>query len=114
MYYFTEWFETPPELNTKVYVSDLPLDITQDEFTEVMSKCGMIFRDPQTNKMRVKLYTEKDGQLKGDGLCHYIKVSLTFLYCYFECRSVFGFFFLKKSMIEKKIMGLTEGLLTKK
>lgn len=70
----TEWFETPPELNTKVYVTNLPLDITQDEFIEVMSKCGMIVRDQKTNKMKVKLYAEPDGQLKGDGLCHYFKV----------------------------------------
>lgn len=74
LFSFQEWFDMPAEQNTKVYVSDLPLDITQDEFIEVMSKCGMIFRDPQTNKMKVKLYAEPDGQLKGDGLCHYIKV----------------------------------------
>lgn len=40
-----------------------------------MSKCGMIVRDQKTNKMKVKLYAEPNGQLKGDGLCHYIKVS---------------------------------------
>lgn len=76
---YIEWFETPPELNTKVYVSNLPLDITQDEFIEVMSKCGMIVRDQKTNKMKVKLYAEPDGQLKGDGLCHYIKVSYIYI-----------------------------------
>lgn len=35
----------------------------------------MIFRDPATNKYKVKLYAEKNGQLKGDGLCHYMRVS---------------------------------------
>lgn len=69
-----QWFELPPEQNTKVYVSNLPEDITEEEFTEVMSKCGMIFRDPSTNKLKIKLYAEADGQLKGDGLCHYIRV----------------------------------------
>lgn len=69
-----QWFELPPEQNTKVYVSNLPDDITEEEFTEIMSKCGMIFRDPSTNKMKIKLYAEADGQLKGDGLCHYIRV----------------------------------------
>lgn len=69
-----EWFELPPEQNTKVYVSNLPDDITEEEFVEVMSKCGMIFRDPSTNKFKVKLYAENDGQLKGDGLCHYMRV----------------------------------------
>ncbi|TKR59599.1 hypothetical protein L596_029247 [Steinernema carpocapsae] len=40
----------------------------------VMSKCGVIMRDPRTNKPKVKLYRDKGtGQLKGDGLCCYIK-----------------------------------------
>lgn len=69
-----QWFELPPEQNTKVYVSNLPDDITEEEFTEIMSKCGMIFRDPGSNKMKIKLYAEADGQLKGDGLCHYLRV----------------------------------------
>lgn len=64
-----------PEQNTKVYVSNLPLDITMDEFAELMGKCGMIMRDPQTQKYKLKLYAESDGQLKGDGLCDYMKVS---------------------------------------
>ncbi|XP_058975666.1 uncharacterized protein LOC131801245 [Musca domestica] len=69
-----KWFEIDPEHNTKVYVSNLPLDITLDEFAEVMGKCGMIMRDPQSSKLKLKLYSEADGQLKGDGLCDYIKV----------------------------------------
>lgn len=73
--FWVEWFEESTETNTKVYVSNLPDDITEDEFVEVMSKCGMIFRDPATNKFKVKLYAEPNGQLKGDGLCHYIRVS---------------------------------------
>lgn len=73
--FFAEWFEESTETNTKVYVSNLPEDITEEEFIEVMSKCGMIFRDPATNKFKVKLYAERNGQLKGDGLCHYIRVS---------------------------------------
>nr|XP_036220626.1 HIV Tat-specific factor 1 [Bactrocera oleae]XP_036220627.1 HIV Tat-specific factor 1 [Bactrocera oleae]XP_036220628.1 HIV Tat-specific factor 1 [Bactrocera oleae] len=69
-----KWFEVDPEQNTKVYVSNLPLDITMDEFAELMGKCGMIMRDPQTQKYKLKLYAESDGQLKGDGLCDYMKV----------------------------------------
>ncbi|KAM7357225.1 RRM1_TatSF1_like and RRM2_TatSF1_like domain-containing protein barc [Cochliomyia hominivorax] len=69
-----KWFEIDPAHNTKVYVSNLPLDITLEEFAEVMGKCGMIMRDPQTQKYKLKLYTEADGQVKGDGLCDYIKV----------------------------------------
>lgn len=70
-----EWFHEAEEKNTKVYVSNLPEDITEEEFTELMSKCGMIARDPKSNKAKVKLYAEPSGQLKGDGLCHYIRVS---------------------------------------
>lgn len=69
-----KWFDIDQEHNTKVYVSNLPLDITLDEFAELMGKCGMIMRDPQTQKFKLKLYTEADGQIKGDGLCDYIKV----------------------------------------
>lgn len=72
---FSEWFEVDPTQNTKVYVSNLPLDITMDEFAELMGKCGLVMRDPQTQKYKLKLYTEADGQIKGDGLCDYIKVS---------------------------------------
>lgn len=72
---FAEWFEMDPTQNTKVYVSNLPLDITIDEFAELMGKCGLVMRDPQTQKYKLKLYTEKNGQIKGDGLCDYIKVS---------------------------------------
>ncbi|XP_031628192.1 HIV Tat-specific factor 1 [Contarinia nasturtii] len=69
-----QWFDESPDQCTKVYVSDLPDDITEDEFAEVMSKCGMIFRDPKTKKLKIKLYAEPSGQLKGDGLVHYIRV----------------------------------------
>ena len=37
-------------------------------------------RDPQTQKYKIKLYTEADGQIKGDGLCDYIKVSEGFYF----------------------------------
>jgi HIV Tat-specific factor 1 len=71
-----KWFELPPEKNTKVYVTNLPLDTTEEEFSELMSKYGLVMKDPQTNKLKIKLYREGDGQLKGDALCHYIKVSV--------------------------------------
>ncbi|XP_053676807.1 HIV Tat-specific factor 1 homolog [Anopheles nili] len=69
-----KWFDLAPEHNTKVYVSNLPTDISEEEFGEVMSKCGMVMKDPKTHKLKLKLYCEPDGTLKGDGLCHYIKI----------------------------------------
>ena len=57
-----------------MYVSGLPEDVTDDEFKELMNKCGMIMYDPRTQKMKLKLYRDADGKPKGDGLCCYIKV----------------------------------------
>lgn len=39
-----------------------------------MSKFGIIMRDPQTEEFKVKLYKDNQGNLKGDGLCCYLKV----------------------------------------
>lgn len=39
-----------------------------------MSKYGIVMRDPITEEYKVKLYKDKDGNLKGDGLCCYLKV----------------------------------------
>ncbi|KAK0053314.1 HIV Tat-specific factor 1 [Biomphalaria pfeifferi] len=67
------WFEINPESSTQLYVTGLPLDITEDEFKDVLSKCGLIMFDPLTKKPKFKLYKDRDGNLKGDGLCTYIK-----------------------------------------
>ena len=39
-----------------------------------MQKCGVIDIDVRTNKPKVKLYKDEDGNLKGDGLCTYMKI----------------------------------------
>ncbi|XP_054262293.1 HIV Tat-specific factor 1 homolog [Macrosteles quadrilineatus] len=68
------WFEEEEEETTKVYVSGLPLDITEQEFIDVMQKCGLVMRDETTKKMKVKLYLDPETSLpKGDALCTYIK-----------------------------------------
>ncbi|XP_066496310.1 17S U2 SnRNP complex component HTATSF1 [Tiliqua scincoides] len=67
------WFHVEDQKNTNVYVTGLPPDITKDEFVQVMSKCGIIMRDPQTEEPKIKLYKDKEGNLKGDGLCCYLK-----------------------------------------
>lgn len=69
------WFEPDENQNTKVYVSNLPSDITEEEFVDLMQKCGLVMRDPKTGKMKIKLYTEpKTDILKGDALCTYIRI----------------------------------------
>merc|ERR1719445_1768844 len=68
-----EWFDEDQTKSTKVYVSNLPSSISEEDFVEFMSKCGMIEFDARTKKPKVKLYKDSDNQLKGDGLCSYIK-----------------------------------------
>ena len=68
------WFEMDDAHNTKVYVSGLPTDITEQEFVDFMQKCGLVEKDLQSGKMKVKMYKTEDGQMKGDALCSYIKV----------------------------------------
>lgn len=67
------WFDIDDNKNTNVYVSGLPPDISTEEFVQVMSKCGIVMRDPLTEEYKVKLYKDKEGNLKGDGLCCYLK-----------------------------------------
>ncbi|XP_034297521.1 HIV Tat-specific factor 1 [Pantherophis guttatus] len=67
------WFHVEEQKNTNVYVTGLPPDITKDEFVDVMSKCGIVMRDLQTEEPKIKLYKDKEGNLKGDGLCCYLK-----------------------------------------
>uniref|UniRef100_A0A2K5DHI9 17S U2 SnRNP complex component HTATSF1 n=1 Tax=Aotus nancymaae TaxID=37293 RepID=A0A2K5DHI9_AOTNA len=57
----------------KIKNVSLPPDITVDEFIQLMSKFGIIMRDPQTEEFKVKLYKDNQGNLKGDGLCCYLK-----------------------------------------
>ncbi|XP_051824307.1 HIV Tat-specific factor 1 [Antechinus flavipes] len=67
------WFQVEEDRNTNVYVTGLPPDITKEEFVQLMSKCGIIMKDPQTEEYKIKLYKDKQGNLKGDGLCCYLK-----------------------------------------
>jgi len=66
------WFEVDEKNNTKVYVSKLPCDMTEDEFIDLMQKCGMILKDID-NKYKIKFYKDAEGNFKGDALCTYIK-----------------------------------------
>jgi HIV Tat-specific factor 1 len=69
------WVNVDDEKNTNVYVSGLPLDITDDEFEEMMSKYGIIMKDPVNFKLKIKLYRDEANEAKGDGRCCYLMVS---------------------------------------
>lgn len=68
------WFVEDPLTTTKVYIQNLPDDMTEEEFVELMSKYGIIAKDHKSKKLKVKLYAEPSGQLKGDALCTYARV----------------------------------------
>jgi len=68
-----EWFEEDESKSTKVYVSGLPSTITDEEFEQFVSKCGMVEHDIRTKKSKLKLYKDESGVPKGDGWCSYIK-----------------------------------------
>ncbi|XP_065332450.1 17S U2 SnRNP complex component HTATSF1 isoform X2 [Cloeon dipterum] len=76
-----KWFDQDQKTNTKVYVSGLPCDITEQEYVDFMQKCGIITKDIDTGKLKIKLYSDDEGNLKGDGLCTYIKVESVDLAC---------------------------------
>lgn len=75
-----EWFEIDPKENNNVYVSGLPTTITNDEFVELMMKYGIIMEDDE-GTMKIKLYRDANGEVKGDGRCCYLKHESVILVC---------------------------------
>ncbi|KER22509.1 hypothetical protein T265_09428 [Opisthorchis viverrini] len=69
------WYEMSDDKNTHVYVTGLPVDITEPDFFELMSKYGVIMNEPFTDRPRIKLYLDEEGKPKGDGRCCYVKMS---------------------------------------
>ena len=63
-----------PRQNTAVYVTGLPRDVTVEEVAEVFShKCGVIAEEIDSGKPRIKLYTDSNGEFKGDALIVFFK-----------------------------------------
>lgn len=47
-----------------------------------MSKYGIIARELENKKLKLKLYKDTDGNTKGDGLCCFIKVKSVLFFCH--------------------------------
>lgn len=55
-------------------MTGLPLDVTVDEVAEVFSrKCGVIAEEIDSGRPRIKLYTDAEGNFKGDALVVFFK-----------------------------------------
>ncbi|KAI4114645.1 MAG: hypothetical protein LQ338_007973 [Usnochroma carphineum] len=59
--------------NTAIYVTNLPLDATVQEVSDVFSRCGVIAEEIDRGKPRIKLYTDDEGNFKGDALILYFR-----------------------------------------
>ncbi|KAK9803813.1 hypothetical protein WJX73_002579 [Symbiochloris irregularis] len=69
-------------VNTSVYVTGLPDDVTEEQLAQVFSKCGVI-KPGDDAKPRVKVYRDKalGNVAKGDGLVIYLKAPSVDLAC---------------------------------
>ncbi|KAK0729040.1 hypothetical protein B0T21DRAFT_349971 [Apiosordaria backusii] len=63
-----------PKQNTAVYVTGLPADATVEEVAELFSrKCGVIAEEIDSGRPRIKMYTDAQGNFKGDALVVFFK-----------------------------------------
>ncbi|EER27980.1 hypothetical protein D8B26_005893 [Coccidioides posadasii str. Silveira] len=62
-----------PRTNTAVYVTSIPLDATVDEINDVFCKCGVIAEEIDSHRPRIKMYTDENGNFKGDALVVYFR-----------------------------------------
>ncbi|KAL2885311.1 Splicing factor U2AF-associated protein 2 [Ceratocystis lukuohia] len=64
----------PPRKNTAVYVTGIPNDATLDEIHDLFSrKGGVVAEEIDSGRPRIKMYTDVDGNFKGDALIVFFK-----------------------------------------
>lgn len=66
-----KWYA--PKLNSNIYITGLPKEITEYDIAEYFCKCGFIRKDPKTNNNKIKLYKDKTGKNKGDALISFLR-----------------------------------------
>jgi HIV Tat-specific factor 1 len=63
-----------PKQNTAVYVTGLPTDTTIDEIQDLFSrKAGVIAEEIDSGAPRIKMYSDSEGNFKGDALIVFFK-----------------------------------------
>ncbi|RMJ25181.1 hypothetical protein PHISP_03936 [Aspergillus sp. HF37] len=60
-------------VNTAVFVTSIPLDADFEEIQGVFSKCGVIAEEIDSGRPRVKMYTDDEGNFKGEILVVYFR-----------------------------------------
>lgn len=66
------WYKA--RMNTSIYITGMPKDVTHEEIKEMFSRCGVIRLDPVTSEARIKIYRDEQNQIKGDGLVTFVNL----------------------------------------
>ena len=59
--------------NTAIYVTSIPLDATLEEIHDEFKRYGIIAEEIDSNRPRIKMYTDEQGNFKGDALIVYFR-----------------------------------------
>ena len=59
--------------NTAVYITNIPFDADMEEVQHVFSKCGVIAEEIDSGRPRIRMYTDDQGNFKGDALIVYFR-----------------------------------------
>ncbi len=60
--------EPKERVNTAVYITSLPDDVDVEELHQVFSRYGVIAESLDSDAPRIKLYTNEEGEFKGEAL----------------------------------------------
>ncbi|KAK1823976.1 hypothetical protein LTR12_001509 [Friedmanniomyces endolithicus] len=65
--------EPKERVNTAVYITSLPDDVDVEELHQVFSRYGVIAESLDSDAPRIKLYTNEEGNFKGEALIVYFR-----------------------------------------
>ncbi|KAK0914851.1 hypothetical protein LTR02_001586 [Friedmanniomyces endolithicus] len=65
--------EPKERVNTAVYITSLPDDVDVEELHQVFSRYGVIAESLDSDAPRIKLYTNEEGEFKGEALIVYFR-----------------------------------------